>query len=57
MEKGKKRSMYKLLHTESVVESYLHIDIVHLITRHQIVAEYTCLFPKWKQHVWILLRL
>ena len=38
--------MYKLLHTESVVESYLHIDIVHLITRHQIVAEYTCLFPK-----------
>jgi len=40
MEKDKRRTMDKLLQTESVVENYLHIDNVHLITYHQIVAEY-----------------
>jgi hypothetical protein len=36
--------MYKLLQAESVVENYLHINNIHLITYYQIVAEYMCFF-------------
>jgi hypothetical protein len=46
MGKDRRRSVDKLLQTESVVENYLHINNVHLITYHQIVAEYMCFFPK-----------
>jgi hypothetical protein len=46
MEKDKRRFVDKLLQTESVVENYLHINNVHLITYHQIVAEYICFFSK-----------
>jgi hypothetical protein len=46
MEKDKTRSMDRLLQTESVVENYLHINNVHLITYHQIVAEYMRFFLK-----------
>jgi hypothetical protein len=40
MEKDRRRSVDKLLQTESVVENYLYINNVYLITFHQIVAEY-----------------
>jgi hypothetical protein len=46
MEKDKRRSMDRLLQTESVVENCLQINNVHLITYHQIVAEYMRFFPK-----------